>query len=85
MYVCMYVRDFWIRETGTGQQVAQLHDRYMMIYSHFEGIHCLFHLQSKRLLVYPEDSERVLLETWVDLYHTTGRHTSKVNNFYLTL
>jgi hypothetical protein len=28
-------RDFWIRETGTGQQVAQLHDRYMkkkMIY-----------------------------------------------------
>ena len=24
-------RDFWIRETGTGQQVAQLHDRYMMI------------------------------------------------------
>ena len=24
-------RDFWIRETGTGQQVAQIHDRYMMI------------------------------------------------------
>jgi len=24
-------RDFWIRETGTGQQVAQLHDRYMMM------------------------------------------------------
>jgi hypothetical protein len=23
-------KDFWIRETGTGQQVAQLHDRYMM-------------------------------------------------------
>jgi hypothetical protein len=22
-------RDFWIRETGTGQQMAQLHDRYM--------------------------------------------------------
>ena len=21
-------RDFWIRVTGTGQQVAQLHDRY---------------------------------------------------------
>jgi len=21
-------RDFWIRETGTGQQVGQLHDRY---------------------------------------------------------
>ena len=21
-------RDFWIRETGTGQLVAQLHDRY---------------------------------------------------------
>jgi len=24
-------RDFWLRETGTGQQVAQLHDRYMMM------------------------------------------------------
>ena len=24
-------RDFWIRETGTGQQVAQLHNRYMMM------------------------------------------------------
>jgi len=24
-------RDFWIRETGTGQQVAQLYDRYMMM------------------------------------------------------
>jgi len=23
--------DFWIRETGKGQQVAQLHDRYMMM------------------------------------------------------
>jgi hypothetical protein len=23
-------RGFWIRETGTGQQVAQLHDRYMI-------------------------------------------------------
>jgi len=25
------LRDFWIRETGTGQQEAQLHDRYMMM------------------------------------------------------
>ena len=24
-------RDFWISETGTGQQVAQLHDRYVMM------------------------------------------------------
>ena len=24
-------RDFWIREIGAGQQVAQLHDRYMMM------------------------------------------------------
>jgi len=24
-------RYFWIRETGTGQQVAQLHERYMII------------------------------------------------------
>jgi len=25
------LRDFWIHETGTGQEVAQLHDRYMMM------------------------------------------------------
>jgi hypothetical protein len=24
-------RDFWICETGMGQQVAQFHDRYMMM------------------------------------------------------
>jgi len=24
-------RDFWMHETRTGQQVAQLHDRYMMM------------------------------------------------------
>ena len=24
-------RDFWMRQTGTGQQVAQLHERYMMM------------------------------------------------------
>jgi hypothetical protein len=24
-------RDFWMRESGSGQQVAQLHDRYMML------------------------------------------------------
>jgi hypothetical protein len=30
-------RDFWMHATGTGQQVAQLHDRYvmMMIYWHY--------------------------------------------------
>jgi len=26
-----FSRDFWVRETGTGQQVAQLHDRYIMM------------------------------------------------------
>jgi phosphoribosylformylglycinamidine (FGAM) synthase-like amidotransferase family enzyme len=25
------LKDFWIRETRMGQQVAQLHDRYMMM------------------------------------------------------
>jgi len=24
-------RDFWIRETGTGKKLAQLHDRYKMM------------------------------------------------------
>ena len=34
-------RDFWIRETGTGQQVAQLHDIYMiMIYAFCTGSSC---------------------------------------------
>jgi hypothetical protein len=27
-------RDFWIHETGMGQQMAQLHDRYMMMMSY---------------------------------------------------
>lgn len=36
------------------------------IYSHFGGIYYL-PLQGKRLLVYPEDSEAVSLETWIDL------------------
>jgi hypothetical protein len=53
------------------------------IYSHFGGIYCL-HLRGKRLLVYTEDSEKDLLETWVDLYHTAGCHTSEGNNLYLT-
>jgi hypothetical protein len=26
-----FSREFWERETGTGEQVAQLHDRYMMV------------------------------------------------------
>jgi hypothetical protein len=26
-----FLRDFWMRETGTGQQVAQFHDRYIMM------------------------------------------------------
>ena len=30
-------RDFWIRETGTGQQVAQLHERYMMMIKEHDG------------------------------------------------
>jgi len=25
------LKDFWVRETGTGQQVGQLHERYMMM------------------------------------------------------
>jgi hypothetical protein len=31
-------RDFWIRETGTGQQVAQLHVRYVMILYSFKSM-----------------------------------------------
>jgi len=31
-------RDFWIRETGTGQKVAQLNDRYKMMTIKFKII-----------------------------------------------
>jgi len=27
----IFKKDFWIRDTGTGQQVAKLHERYMMM------------------------------------------------------
>ena len=27
----IFKKDFWIRETGTGQQVAKLHERHMMM------------------------------------------------------
>jgi hypothetical protein len=35
--------DFWMRETGTGQQQTQLHDRYMMMMMmiKFFWQHCL--------------------------------------------
>ena len=40
-------RDFWIRETGTGQQVAQLHERYMMMIVQVHGCALV-----KRMMVY---------------------------------
>jgi len=33
-------RDFWIRETGTGQKVAQLHERYMMMMIYYDARPC---------------------------------------------
>jgi hypothetical protein len=30
------LRDFWIRETGTCQQMAQVHERYMMIMIYYQ-------------------------------------------------
>ena len=41
-------RDFWIRETGTGQQVAQLHDRYMMM---MMMMNTMFNMMSVLLLM----------------------------------
>jgi len=32
-------RDFWIRETGTGQQVAKLHERYTIMMMMMMTIH----------------------------------------------
>ena len=48
-------RVFWIRETGTGQQVAQLHDRYMMM---MMIIHLL--KSSTRFEHYPAHLQEVL-------------------------
>jgi hypothetical protein len=40
-------RDFWIRETGTGQQVAQLHDWYMIKMNY--KAHKIFHLNLNKV------------------------------------
>jgi hypothetical protein len=48
-------KDFWIRETGTGQQVAQLHDRYIMM--------MMFHYAQVQLKFYwPTSTETFLLK-----------------------
>jgi len=39
---------FWICETGTGQQVAQLHDRYMMMMMMMRKVKCTL-VQALRL------------------------------------
>ena len=46
-------RDFWIRETGTGQQVAQIHDRYMMMMTSLTKfyIHGSVHCESNLITV----------------------------------
>jgi len=36
------IGNFWIREIGTGQQVAQLHERYMMIMMKIGNIRILW-------------------------------------------
>ena len=45
----MYI-DFWIRETGTGQQVAQLHDRYTMMMITIIFLYALMGLTGRTLL-----------------------------------
>ena len=49
-------RDFWIHETRTGQQVAQLHERYrmmMMINNHYNIINfVLHHRHSTEAVIY---------------------------------
>ena len=43
-------RDFWIHETGTGQQLAQPHERYrmmMMINNHYSIINFVLHHQHR--------------------------------------
>ena len=67
-------RDFWIRETGTGQQMAQLHDRYsyMMMMNFI-----------KRYLIYMTATFQIL---WNYTITETPTHTLTVHihgNLYL--
>jgi len=41
-------RDLWIRETGTGQQVAQFHERYMMMMMRLAKQSSAFNLVSRK-------------------------------------
>ena len=45
------LRDFWLRETGTGQQMAQLHERYMMMMMMMMKSHIAHSEIRKKILV----------------------------------
>ena len=71
-------RDFWIRETGTGQQMAQLHDRYMMImmmmmYSSIEIKLVEFHVSLLQPLLVNTRIYYTRLFNRVSMPHAVGR------------
>ena len=57
-------RDFGVRETGTGQQVAQLHERYMMMMMinavKMEDIKIINAQQSKATRAYKNTNQKLL-------------------------
>ena len=64
-------RDFWERETGTGQQVAQLHDRYMMVIIIIIIIIIIMIMTKLKFLLH---IEHILSSYWIigECYENTG-------------
>jgi hypothetical protein len=55
-------RDFCIRETGTGQQVTQLHDRRMMMMMTMTLIFCFVFLLEQTAIIPLNNVYRLVLE-----------------------
>ena len=60
------LRDFWMHETGTGQQVAQLHDRYMMMMMESRLMFvCLYTSCTYKKQLRTDNSGRLLLHSLI--------------------
>jgi len=68
-------RDFWIRETGTGQQVTRLHDRYMMMMMMMMIMMMMRKLQSEETAGRRNHGRSLkrLLDTWDRNGSTSGQ------------
>jgi hypothetical protein len=70
-------RDFWTRKTGTGQQVAQLHDRYMMMMTN------LFQMEEVNVRSYFSFTKEWSWCMGCDAL-CPGRHLSNFRTFFLS-